>query len=224
LGVYLFTRALTDIRDVENPRLRVDREPPRIPQAFGPKLPPPAGLSHERIVGWNRVGISVVHVEAHQRAEQRVEVLTVPERIATSAAVTKAGVKHRVGAKCQEPAVVILVGAMRDREYQLRCRGIGELGVVGHGGEALDTYFTEWIEGREADVEEPVSRVLRMERDAEHSPLAPARYAVPDVEEGGRLQDAVLDDLDPPRLHDDENAPVVERLGQESGTRESGAG
>ena len=59
------------------------------------------------------------------------------------------------------------------------------------------------------DVEGAVGLVARVEREPEQSPLTAVADHVRDVEEGGRQQDAVLDDPDPAGLLDHEQAAAA---------------
>src|SRR3954470_10605684 len=176
------------------------------------------GLSDEWVIGWNRVRIAVIDIDANQRCENRVEILTVAERIASAAAVTEAGVEHPVGAERKESAVVVVVGRVGRSDDHLRRRRIRDVRV--RRREPLYVDVAVGL-GGEIDVEEVIGRVLGVERDTQEPALTAAKYPAADVEEGSRLHRAVLDDADAAGLLDDEDPPVVERLGHEDRSRET---
>ena len=95
--VDLLPAILAHVRDVEAAGGRIEAEPPRVAQAPGPDLPAHPRASHERVVGRDRVGVAMVHVDAQQIAEQGGAILSVPVRIAGAAAVSHDGVEHAVG-------------------------------------------------------------------------------------------------------------------------------
>src|SRR5204862_764374 len=97
----LFARVLADVGDVEQTRRCVEGVAPRIAQTLCPDLAALTGLTDEGIVTRNRIGITVIDIEAQQRAEQRIRILAVPIRIPTAASVTDAGVQHSIKAERQ---------------------------------------------------------------------------------------------------------------------------
>ena len=114
---------------------------------------------------------------------------------------------------------MIAVGRMWRRDYELRRCRVGDFGIR-RCGESLDPDVAVRLR-REVDVEKVVGRVLRMERNAEESPLSTAQHSRGDIQKRRRLQHAVLDDADPPTLLDDEDSPVIERLREENGARKA---
>jgi hypothetical protein len=61
-----------------------------------------------------------------------------------------------------------------------------------------------------------------VKRDAEQATLAAEQYPPRDIQKGRRLEHAVPDHPDSPRLLDDEYQSVVERLSEKNRTRETG--
>ncbi len=106
-AIHLFGRVLSHVGDPEVAGGRVERESPRIAQAQRPDLRSSAAV-RERVVLRDRVRISA-HVQAQQRAEERVGVLAGAKRIAARPAVAKAEVEHSVRPERQLSAVVVRV-------------------------------------------------------------------------------------------------------------------
>jgi hypothetical protein len=107
--------SLSDVRNVERACRNIERETPWIEKAECPDFRPPPGLADERVVRWDSVG-QRAHVDTKDLSQQRVEILSASERIATTAAVACSDVERSVGAELQLPAVVIRKHPMRDRE------------------------------------------------------------------------------------------------------------
>ena len=132
-----------------------------------------AGNAKQRIVGRDAVGVlrrRATHVDADNRAQQRLRVLTVAARIVGRAAVADAEVEHAVGPEAHRAAVVVGEGLLDLEDDQLAvwiCLGAfdGEAREAGEVGSARGV----------PDVEVGVVGEFGIERDAEQ-PLFTAEY------------------------------------------------
>src|SRR5205085_4321991 len=89
------------IGDEKAPGAAVERKAPGVAKTISPDFRQTTS-AHERIVGWNRIlqtTIHVVYIDPQHLAEQRLLTLPVAQRIATTAAVTQSDVKKTIRAK-----------------------------------------------------------------------------------------------------------------------------
>jgi hypothetical protein len=192
-------------------------EPPRIAQTERPDLVARIARADERIVHRDPVGqrrLRMVDVQSQHLAEQAVAALGVVLRIVEpqrrgAAAVARRHVEHAIGTERDHAAVVIAVDA-RHLEQGDAARGIGDVRIRRTDLEPLQ-HLPREREPAVQHVERAVGGVVGMEGEAEHAQLAAVGddALVGQVEERCRQQRAVLDDADPPRQLDDEDAVQV---------------
>src|SRR3989454_5301741 len=79
--INLLPRGLSDVSEEEPPIATIKGETPWIAQPVGPDLPARAGGSQERVIPWDSIRQSPVHVDAPHFAEERAQILPVVLRI-----------------------------------------------------------------------------------------------------------------------------------------------
>ena len=133
--------------------------------------------------------------------------------IAAGAAVAEADVEEAVGAEGDHAAVVVGERLGDGQQHALA----PARATVGVGRDpVLRDDAGPVVLARVVDEEAAVAREARMEGEPEQATLAAGKHPARDVEEGLRQQRALLEDPDPPRLLDHEQAPAaVARMGQE---------
>jgi hypothetical protein len=162
-------------------------------------------------------------VDAQHLSEQALRILRELEGIVRSAAVSRREPEEVVEHAVLEgaPFVVREAGAVGlvDEQQGLFAVGVGDV-RVGRDREAR--HHRVEVQIRVVDREQPGRRVVAREGEAEQAALTPGADAALDVEEGGRLHDAVHDHADAPRTLDDEEPRVPTRGGSEERAREPG--
>src|SRR5438105_14944198 len=114
------------IRDEKAPGAAVKRKAPGVGKTISPDLRQTTS-AHIRIVGWNRIlqtTIHVVYIDPQHLTEQRLLTLPVAQRIATTAAVTQSDVKKTIRAKGELSPFVI-------RKRLINCKQNSLTGRIG---------------------------------------------------------------------------------------------
>src|SRR5438093_5868592 len=117
--INLLPRGLTDVGEEEPPIAAIKREPPGIAQPVGPDLPTRAGGPQERIIGWDGIWESPVHVDTQHFAKERAQILPVVLRIPSPAFVAQSNVQVPVGAEQVLATVVIRIKVGDFQQYPL---------------------------------------------------------------------------------------------------------
>ena len=180
LGVVeLLPRVLPDVADVQVAGLTVEREAPRVP---------------EPVADDERLRTLAPDVELQQLAEGRPQVLRPVLGIAAGAAVAGPGVEVAVRPEDEVPAVVVFVRIVLEEDLAQLPRPARQPARL-----VLDDPRVAVAVGV-VDVEVPVLRVLRAEREPEESLLAVVEDERADVEERTGAQPSADDDAHPADL------------------------
>ena len=218
-GVDLLVAPVADIAH-EQPAgaIRLPRQAPRVPEPVGVDLGPTRAVD-EGVVGRDRVRRAGVDVQAQHLAVQPGGVLRIALRsvalvsIATTTAIAGPQVQIPVGAEAEGAAAVVRLW-LSELEHDPLGIGVRPIRVAGYPELAqsirvIDDAGSRRRGGSRVVDEEPtVRRVVGVERQAEQTALVvfgvEPDEGVGQVEEGHRLALAVAEDMDPPRLLDDE--------------------
>ena len=184
--VDLLDLVLPDVADPEVARRAVEAVPPGVAQADRDEL----GRR-----------LRLPDVEPEHLAEQRIGVLRVVLGIAARTAVAEPDPQLPVGAELEVAPVVVGIRLL-DAEDLLRAarQGAAVRGAVAHDPRRAVAL------GGVVDVERPVARVARREREPEEPLLAAGDDERADVEERCRTHAPPLDDTNAPGLLDDVQA------------------
>ena len=206
--VDLLPRALAHVGDPQVVGRPVEREAPRVAQSEGPDLGPRARPADERVVGGYPVRGPArrARVDPEQLAEEGVEPLAVPLRVAAGPAVARGDPEEPVRADGKGAAVVIAVGLVDPQEDAL-ARRVGRVGSrVGRGQLAHDRVA---VAVGVVHVQEAVDLERGREGKAEEPALAARVDPIREVEVRLGDEATLPHHADAAGLFDDEEAPAA---------------
>src|SRR3954471_2831184 len=213
--IHLLPGVQADVADHQATGEPVERKTPRVSQSKAPDLVATVRASRggrERIAGRHRVHArgGTLRIDSKDLPEQVGEILGVAVGIALGSAVPGGDVQIATGPELKLAPVVDLTGRVNGQDFSTA----GRVGCIPGGSELIDVKVARLIAGGSGgidaavgDVEEMVIFVVRREGHRKQAVVAERVQLVdelPDVEE--RAGSAFLDELDAPRLLDNEKA------------------